>query len=129
MRGTMAQMSDEPNNPSPDSTAELERLQAQRDSLLRLREVITAKLKARPNDYGTRVWWAFVISGLLLGWIRIANIWSILLYGLVFWIAGMFFCVFALDSAEVQSKIAIALHRFGEKRVSNWLYERALTVR
>jgi hypothetical protein len=33
------------------------------------------------------------------------------LYGFAFWIAGMFFCIFALDSAEVQSKIAIFLYR------------------
>jgi hypothetical protein len=119
-------MSDEPDNPSPDSTAEIERLEAQRDELLRLQVAMTAKLKARPNDYGTRVWWGFVIIGLLVGWIRASSFWSILVYGWVFWIVGMFFCIFALDSAEVQSKIAISLHKLGEVPISKWLYQRAL---
>ncbi len=124
-----AAMPDELDNPSPGSGAEIERLESQRDELLRLQETITAKLKARPNDYGTRAWWAFVIIGLLVGWIRASSVWSTLLFGLVFWIAGMFFCVFALNSAEVQSKIAIFLQRLGENRISKWLYQRAFTIR
>jgi hypothetical protein len=122
-------MPDELHNPQPDSTAEIERLKAQRDELLRLQEEMTAKLKARPNDYGTRVWWGFAIIGLLVGWMRAGGIWLILLCGFVFWIAGMLFCIFALDSAEVQSKIAICLYKLGEGRISKWLYQRALTVR
>lgn len=120
---------DETDNPSPDSTAEIERLEAQRDELVRVQEAMKAKLKARPNDYGTRTWWGFVIIGLLVGWMRASGVWAILSYGLVFWIAGMFFCIFALDSAEVQSKIAIILNRLGENRISKWLYQRALTIR
>jgi hypothetical protein len=71
----------------------------------------------------------FVIIGLLVEWIRAANVWSIPLYGLAFWIAGMFFSVFAIDSAEVQSKIALFLHKLGEGHISKWLYTRALTIR
>jgi hypothetical protein len=122
-------MSEEPQKSPPDSTTEIERLEARRDELLRLKEAMTAKLKARPNDYGVRAWWGFVIIGLLVGWIRSSDVWSILLFGLAFWIAGMFFCVFALDSAEVQSKIAIFLHKLGENHVSKWLHNRALTIR
>jgi hypothetical protein len=48
---------------------------------------------------------------------------------LAFWIAGMFFCIFAVDSAEVQSKIAIFLNRVGVRRISKWLYIRSLTIR
>ena len=59
-----------------------------------------------------------------------SDISSVLVYGLVFWIAGMFFCIFAIASAEVQSKIAIFLYRkLRMKRVANWLYNRALTIR
>jgi hypothetical protein len=122
-------MSDELHKSPPDSTTEIERLEVRRDELLRLQEMMTAKLKACPNDYGLRAWWGFAIIGLLVGWFRSSDVWSILLYGLAFWIAGMFFCIFVLDSAEVQSKIAIFLHRLGEDRVSKWLYHRALMIR
>jgi hypothetical protein len=122
-------MSDELHKSPPDSTKEIESLEARRDELLRLQEAITAKLKARPNDYGVRAWWGFVIVGLLVGGLRAFDVQSILLYGFVFWIAGMFFSVFALDSAEVQSKIAIFLHKLGERRISKWLANRALTTR
>jgi hypothetical protein len=70
--------------------ADIEDLEKRRDDLENLREMITAKLKARPNDYGIRTWWGFVIVGLLVGWMRSPSAWQILLYGLAFWIAGMF---------------------------------------
>ncbi|MGO9212162.1 MAG: hypothetical protein ACLP2H_18780 [Terriglobales bacterium] len=119
-------MSEESHNSPPDSTAKTESLEARRDGLLRLQQVMAAKLKARPNDFGVRAWWGFIIIGLLIGRIRSSAADSILLYGFVFWVAGMLFSVFALDSAEVQSKIAIFLHRLGERRISKWLYHRAL---
>jgi hypothetical protein len=122
-------MSDESHDSPPDSETELKSLMAQRDALLHLQELMAAKLKACPNDYGFRVWWGFVIVGVLVGCMRGWHFWSILLHGLTFWVAGMFFSVFAIDSAEVQSKIAIFLHRLGENRVSKWLYDRALTIR
>jgi len=123
------EVTNERNQLAPDSVAERESLDADKAKLVRLKETMAAKLKARPNDFGIRVWWGFVIIGLLVGWVRAANIWSTLLCGVAFWIAGMFFCVFALDSAEVQSKIAIFLHKLGEGRISKWLYQRALTIR
>jgi|SRR6185437_4678541 hypothetical protein len=122
-------MSDELHNSSPDSQAEIEGLQARRDELLNLREVMTDKLKVRPNDFGIRTWLGLTIVGLLIGWIRTRDIWLILGYALAFWIAGMFFSIFVLDSAEVQSRIAIVLHKLGERRISKWLYRRALSIR
>lgn len=119
----------EPQNSPPASAEEMKSLEARRTELLSLQEAMAAKSKARPNDFGVRAWWAFVIIGLLIGWMRAATVWSILLCGLAFWVAGIFFCVFVLDSAEVQSKIAISLHRLGEGRISKWLYQRALTIR
>ena len=115
--------------PPTDSELEKERLLARRDELLRLRQAMMEKLKAHPRDYGVRVWWGFAIIGVLVGWIRAASIGSVLRYGFAFWIAGMFFSVFALDSAEVQSKLAIALNKIGARRIAEWLYERALTIR
>lgn len=115
---------------SPDSMAEIESLEKRRNDLQNLQEVMAAKMKIRPHDFGVRVWWGFIIIGFLIGWMRSPGLWSVMLYGLAFWIAGMFFCIFAIDSAEVQSKIAIFLyHRLREKRISNWLYHRALTIR
>ena len=114
----------------PDSMPEIEALEKRRDNLQNLEVMMVTKMKARPHDFGIRVWWGFVIIGLLVGWIRSSDIWSILVYGAAFWIAGMFLCILALDSAEVQSKIAIVLyHKLGERRVSEWLYRRALTIR
>jgi hypothetical protein len=118
-------MPDDLNN----AHVELEKLEARRTELAQLQETMLAKLKAHPNDFGIRVWWGFVIIGPLVGWMRAPNIWSIVMYGVVFWIAGMFFSVFALDSAEVQSKIALFLHKLGEGHISKWLYTRALTIR
>lgn len=122
-------MPDNHHNSQSGSTPEIKRLEARRDELLRLQEGMKAKMKARPNDFGARAWWGFIIIGVLIGWMRASDVWSVLWYGVAFWIAGMFFSVFALDSAEVQSRIAIFLHRLGERRVSNWLYQRALTIR
>jgi hypothetical protein len=120
---------DEPHNSPPACPEEIESLKTKKAQLLGLQEAMAARLKARPNDFGVRTWWGFVIIGLLVGWVRAANVWSVLLCGLAFWVAGMLFCIFVLDSAEVQSKIAISLHRLGEGRISKWLYQRALTIR
>ena len=123
-------LTEELRKASPDSMAEIEALEKRRNDLQNLEEVMSAKMKARPHDFGIRAWWGFVIIGLLVGWMRSPDFWSIMLYGFAFWIAGMFFGIFAIDSAEAQSKIAIFLyHRLGEKRISNWLYHRALTIR
>ena len=114
----------------PDTMAGIESLEKRRDDLLNLQKIMAIKMEARPHDFGIRAWWGFVIIGLLMGWMRSSGVLSLALYGFLFWIAGMFFCVFALDSPEVQSKIAIFLHhRLGEERISNWLYHRALTIR
>ena len=112
-----------------DTPSELERLLARREELLQLQVAMKKKLEAHPLDYGIRAWWGFVIIGLLVGWLRAATIASVLRYGFVFWIAGMFFSIFALDSAEVQSKIAIVLNKLGARRIADWLYQRALAIR
>lgn len=113
-----------------DSMSNIEDLEKRRIELENLREIMSAKFKARPNDFGIWAWWGSLILGLLVGWIRSSDFWTILRYGFAFWVAGCFFCIFALDSAEVQSKIAIFLYRrLGEKRISHWLYVRALTIR
>jgi len=110
--------------------ASIEDLEKRRIELEKLREVISAKLKNRPHDFGIRAWWGFLILGLLVGWIRSSDLWTMLRHGFAFWVAGMFFCIFALDSVEVESKIAIFLYRrLGERRISHWLYARALTIR
>lgn len=122
-------MSNDSRNSAPNPNAEIERLQDRRDELLHLQEMMEKKLKAAPNDFGVRALWGFLIIGFLVGWMRERDVWSIFLYGAVFWVAGLFFCIFALDSAEVQSKIAIFLNKLGEKHISKWLYQRALTIR
>lgn len=123
-------LTEELRKSSPESLAEIESLEKGRDNLQDLQKILAAKLNARPHDLGIRAWWGFIIIGLLVGWMRSSDVWLILLCGLAFWIAGMFFCIFAIDSAEVQSKIAIFLHRrLGEKRISAWLMHRALTIR
>jgi len=123
-------LTEELRKSSPASMAEIEALEKQRDNLQDLQVMMAAKLKARPHDFGIRVWWGFVVVGLLVGWMRSSDIWITLRYGLGSWIAGTFFCVFAIDSAEVQSKLAIFLHRrLRMKRLANWLYDRAVTIR
>jgi hypothetical protein len=105
-------------------------LEKRRVELENLRELMSAKLKARPHDFGIRAWWGFLILGLLVGWIRSSDLWTMVRYGFAFCVAGLFFCIFALDSADVESKIAIFLYRrLGEKRISRWLYARALMIR
>jgi hypothetical protein len=114
----------------PDAMAEIERLEEHQDRHEVLMEMMTAKLKARPHDYGVKVWWGFLAVGILVGWLRSRDVWSaLILYGLAFGAAGLFFCIFAIDSAEFQSTIAIFLNRIGVKRISRWLYRRALTIR
>jgi hypothetical protein len=123
-------LTEELRKSSPDSMAEIETLEKRRDNLQHLQGTMVEKMKACPHDFGIRAWWGFVIIGLLVGWMRTSDVWSILVYGLAFWFAGMFFCIFAIDSAEVQSKIAIFLyHKLHMKGVANWLYNRALTIR
>ena len=109
--------------------ANIEDLEKRRIELENLQQLMSEKLKGRPHDFGIRVWWGFLILGLLVGWIRSSDLWTMLRYGFAFWVAGLFFCIFALDSAEVESKVAIFLYRrLGERRISHWLYARALTV-
>jgi hypothetical protein len=123
-------LTEELRKSSPDSMAEIETLEKRRDNLQDLQGMMAEKMKARPHDLGIRAWWGFVIIGLLVGWMRSSDVWSILVFGLAFWIAGMFFCIFVIDSAEVQSKIAIFLyHKLHMKGVANWLYNRALSIR
>ncbi len=113
----------------PDSTAEAEQFRARRDELLRLQAAMTETLKARPHDYGIRAWWGFVAIGILVGFLRRGSVETVFGYGFAFWIAGLCFSVFVLDSAEVQSKAAIVANKFGARRVASWLYQRALSVR
>src|ERR1039457_6916739 len=115
-------LTEELRKSSPESMAEVEALEGRRNDLQDLQQTMAAKLKVRPHDLGVRVWWGFVIIGMLVGWMRSPEVESALLYGLLFWVAGMCFCIWAIDSAEVQSKIAIFLNkRFGEKQISAWL--------
>ena len=108
----------------------IEELEKRRDNLKNLQDEMAAKLRVHPNDYGVRVWWGFLIVGFLVGWMRSHDVGTTMLYGILFSMAGMFFCIFVLDSAEVQSKVAILIgERFGMRRISNWLYKRALTIR
>lgn len=95
----------------------------------KLQEMMEAKLKARPHDLGFKVSWGFLIGGLLVGWLRSSDAASAFLYGLIFWIAGLLFSIFVLDSAFVQSVIAIGLGKIGLQAISNWLYWRAVTIR
>lgn len=100
-----------------------------RDELVKLKEAMDAKLKARPHDYGVRVWWVFILVGTAIGWLWVHAVWAGVLAAAAFWIAGLFFSVLILDSAEVQSRVAILLHRLGMRKLSQWLYARALTIR
>jgi hypothetical protein len=59
-----------------------------REILESLGNMIEAKSRARPHDYGVQVWYGFVVIGLLVGWIRSPDIKTILQYGLAFWLAG-----------------------------------------
>jgi hypothetical protein len=123
-------LTEELRKSSPESMAQIEALEERRDNVEALQQMMAAKRNAHPHDFGIRVWWGFVIIGLLVGWMRSSDLRAIPLYGLAFWIAGMFFSIFALDSAEVQSKIAIFLyHSLRERHISEWLYHRALTIR
>ena len=122
-------LTEELRKAGPDLMAQIEALEERREKLEHLDEKMAAKMKACPNDYGVRVWWGFVIIGLLIGWMRSPDIGSILLNAGAFWIAGAFFCIFAVDSAEVQSRIAIFLQKLRVNQVSEWLYKRALTIR
>jgi hypothetical protein len=115
---------------SPEWMTEIESLEKRRDYLSKAQAAMSPKLKANPHDFGVRVWWGFVIIGVLVGWMRGLTFRYMAVFGFVFWIAGLFFCIFALDSAEVQSKLAIFLsHRLGARRISLWLYKRALMIR
>jgi hypothetical protein len=112
---------------APEEMGKIERLEERRDDLDALIEMMRAKLPAGHHDYGMKVWRASVIIGILVGWIRSPDLQTILLYGLIFWAAGIFVCIFVIDSAEVQSKLAIFIyHKLRMERLATWLYSRAL---
>jgi len=114
---------------APDLMVEIEVLEKKQEDLLYILTMMAAKRKAHPHDYGVRVWWGFVIVGLLVGWMDSPKVGSILSFGVTFWLGGMLFCVFALDSAEVQGNIALFLyHKLNMKRTALWLYNRAVTI-
>jgi len=54
--------------------------------------------------------WGLIIVGLAAGWDPAPAFLPVLLYGLRFWILKLLVCIFALDSAEAQSRIAIFLN-------------------
>jgi hypothetical protein len=123
-------LTEELRKSSPASMAEIEALEKRRDNLQNLQEMMAAKMKIRPHDYRIHVWWGFAILGIMVGWIRSSSILITLLHGFAFWLAGTLICVFALDSAEVQSTLAIFLHRrLHMAGLANWLYNRAVTIR
>ena len=114
---------------APDLFGEIEVLEKKQEDVLYVQTMMAAKRKAHPNDYGVRVWWGFVIVGLLVGWMDSPKVGSILSFGVTFWLGGMLFCVFALDSAEVQGRIALFLyHKLNMKKAAGWLYDRAITI-
>lgn len=96
-------MTDEDPNVAPEP--EREHLIPRRDELVRLQQAMQEKLAKHPNDYGVRAWWGFVVVGLLVGWMRSASFSSIVAHGAAFWLAGMLFAIFAVDSPEVQSRV------------------------
>jgi len=114
---------------APGLLREIEPHQNHLDNLDKLQEMMEAKLKARPHDLGFKVSWGFLIGGFSVGWLRSSNVASILAYGLSFWIAGVLFSMFILDSGFVQSVIAIGLGKIGLRAISNSLYWRAVTIR
>jgi hypothetical protein len=99
------------------------------DNIERLQEMITAKLKARPNDLGFKVSWGFLVVGPLVGWLKSSDFALTLLHGLAFWVAGLLFSILILDSAFVQSVTGICLGKIGLRAISNWLSWRSLTIR
>jgi hypothetical protein len=103
-------LTDELRKSSPDLMATIEPVEHRRQIVENLQRTMAAKLKAHPNDYGKKAWWGFVIIGLLVGWMRSPDGATILVYGLAFSIAGVFFAVFGIDSAEVQSKVVHSRH-------------------
>src|SRR5215469_9629266 len=88
---------------SPQWRTEIESLEKRRDDLSKAQAAMSAKLKANPHDFGVRVWWGFVIIGVLVGWMRGATLRYMAVFGFVFWIAGLFFCIFALDKLSASS--------------------------
>ena len=122
-------LTEEARRAAPDLLAEIEVLEKKQKDLLYVLTMMAAKRKANPHDYGVRVWWGFVIVGLLIGWMDSPKVGSILSFGVTFWLGGMLFCVFALDSPEVQGNIALFLyHKLNMKRTALWLYNRAITI-
>ncbi len=112
-----------------ETMREIEKTEDDLDKTRTLRDMMIKKLQAHPNDYGRHAMWGFPIIGLLVGWLRSQNLISILVHAVVFSIAGLLFALFALDSADVQSRTAILLSRLGLNRIPHWLYQRALTLR
>jgi hypothetical protein len=103
-------MPDEFQNSTQDSNAEIERLEARRDELLRRQE------NEGLCNYWIAHWMVAHVRHLVdpAAWVWVLDCRNV-------------FQHFVLDSAEVQSQLAIFLHKLGEGRISKWLYGRALT--
>jgi hypothetical protein len=122
-------LTEELRKADPQMMAQVEALEAKIEALEAVRDAVQRKTQARPHDYGFRVPLGFLIVGGLIGWLRNSTLWSIVACAIASWIVGMLFSIFVMDSANVQSIAAINLNRIGFKRIANWLYNRALTVR
>jgi len=123
-------LTEECRKSSPESMREIEELERRKDDLLNFKAAMDVRLNSHPRDFGVQVCMGSLIIGILVGWVRSSTIFLILVHGLAFFTGGIMFCIFALGSAEVQSKISILLYRgVGDNRISYWLYRRALSIR
>jgi hypothetical protein len=114
---------------APGLLKEIQPVHERLDNIERLEEMIDAKLKARPNDLGFKVSWGFLIAGLVVGWLRSSDFALTLLHGFVFWVAGLLFSIFILDSALVQGVTGDCFGKIGLRAIANWLRYRSLTIR
>jgi hypothetical protein len=111
-----------------EAAPELMALEDKKRYLETLKRLMEASMAAHPHDQGFRVSYAGLVIGAVIGLARTKAIESVLLDGLVGWLAGVFCSILVLDSPYVQSVLGITANRIGLKRLGHWLYSRSLRV-
>jgi hypothetical protein len=113
----------------PDTMQELEQLEQKIELHTKMSDIIAARIKEQPYDFGWPIWIVMTIGGLILGWFRSNNYVTSLVWGFASFSLGFYVCVFVLNSRTVQSHVALFMyHKLHINKLSKWLYARGLGI-
>jgi hypothetical protein len=96
------------------------------DAVRGFRDALAAATRAQPNDYGYRVPLGFMLIGAVIGFLLSRQIASVLIGGVISWIAGFLFSIFVINSVRVQVSLGFQLEGTLFTNSGRWFIRHAL---